>query len=61
MPILSVPEYRAPFWQFNGHMQSIFPSMFRKVDFSYSKRERIELPDGDFLDLDWAFAKQQPS
>lgn len=55
MPILSQPEYRAPFWQFNGHLQSIFLSLFRKVDFSYAKRERIELPDGDFLDLDWAF------
>ena len=57
MPILPKPEYRAPFWQFNGHMQSIFPSMFRKVTFQYTKRERVELPDGDFLDIDWAFSK----
>lgn len=44
--------FRPPFWQFNGHMQTIYPSLFRKVKVHYI-RERITLPDGDFLTLDW--------
>jgi predicted alpha/beta-fold hydrolase len=45
-------SFYPPFWQFNGHIQTIVPSLFRKVPVSY-QRERLELPDGDFLDLDW--------
>jgi predicted alpha/beta-fold hydrolase len=55
MPILPTPVYRSSPWLFNGHMQTIFPSIFRKVKFDYHSRERLELPDGDFVDLDWAF------
>lgn len=55
MPILPQPRFAAPVWQFNGHMQTIVPSLFRKVDFHYHQRERLELPDGDFVDLDWHF------
>lgn len=33
-------------------MQTIYPSLFRKVKVHYT-RERITLPDGDFLTLDW--------
>lgn len=43
---------RPPFCQFNGHLQTIIPSLFRKIIIPY-KRERLELTDGDFLDLDW--------
>lgn len=53
MPIISNISYRAPFWQWNGHVQSIYPSMFRKIHFQYDHRERLELADGDFVDLDW--------
>ena len=53
MPILPKPDYRPSFWQFNAHMQTIIPSLLRKVNFKYQQRERLELPDGDFVDLDW--------
>ncbi|MEL7120417.1 MAG: alpha/beta fold hydrolase [Bacteroidota bacterium] len=53
MPYLDHPSnFKVPFYQLNGHLQTIFPSLFREVKVSY-KRERIELSDGDFLDLDW--------
>jgi hypothetical protein len=46
-------SFHAPFFLRNGHVQTILPVLFprrMRVDFV---RERLELPDGDFLDLDW--------
>ncbi len=40
-----------PLYQFNGHLQTILPA-FRKFKVPY-QRERLDTPDGDFLDLDW--------
>ena len=45
--------YKAPFWLPDGHSQSIYPSLFRKVPLTHSHSERLELLDGDFLDVDW--------
>ncbi|MDX1943483.1 MAG: alpha/beta fold hydrolase [Saprospiraceae bacterium] len=53
MPIISKSSYKnPPLYQFNGHLQTIFPGMFRKIEIPY-ERERLELSDGDFVDLDW--------
>lgn len=60
MPILPQPVYQTPFWQLGGHLQTIVPSLFRKVSFSYHQRERLELTDGDFVDLDWHFISAEP-
>ncbi|MBX9780504.1 MAG: alpha/beta fold hydrolase [Chitinophagaceae bacterium] len=59
MPVLTQPFFKAPFWQWNGHLQSILPSVFRKVSFAYARRERLELPDGDFIDLDWSTVQKK--
>ena len=60
MPVLPVnTDYRPPRWQFNAHIQTIYPSLFRKIPVTY-KRERVELDDTDFLDLDWSFASGKP-
>jgi predicted alpha/beta-fold hydrolase len=45
-------EYLPPSLLFNGHLETIYPSLFRKVKISY-QRERVTTPDDDFLDLDW--------
>ena len=37
----------------NGHFETIAPNVLRKVKGMAYERERITLPDGDFLDLDW--------
>lgn len=58
MPIASQPNIKSPFWQFNGHIQSIYPSLFRKIAFKYARRERLDLLDGDFVDLDWSSAQK---
>jgi len=52
MPLLA-SSYRPPFGLANGHLQTILPALFRCVAPITRERERIETPDGDFLDLDW--------
>lgn len=37
----------------NGHISTIYSAIVRKVRVSGFQRERLELEDGDFLDLDW--------
>ncbi|WP_428654991.1 YheT family hydrolase [Runella sp.] len=58
MPVLSTNTHRPPSWLPNGHYQSIYPSLFRKVKPPY-QRERLTTPDDDFLDLDWSFANNK--
>ncbi len=52
MPLVE-SSYRAPFGFGNGHVQTIYPAVFRRVRAIALERERITTPDGDFLDLDW--------
>ena len=53
MPLIEHSAYAGPpIYQFNGHLQTILPAILRKVKTTY-ERERINLSDGDFLDLDW--------
>ena len=49
----NTPTYKPPFWLFNGHLETIFPSLCRSVKIENYNRERVDTPDGDFLDLDW--------
>ncbi len=51
---VALPPYRPPVWLRSGHVQSVLPTLFRRVDGVAFRRERISLPDGDFLDLDWS-------
>lgn len=53
MPLVKT-TYKPPFWMRNGHIATIYPSMFRKVEGVEYTRERIYTTDGDFLDLDWS-------
>jgi predicted alpha/beta-fold hydrolase len=49
--------YQPPFWQWNGHIQTIYPSLYRKVTGIHYHRETITTDDDDFLLLDWAYAQ----
>jgi len=53
MPVVHPSTYRPPFGMGNGHVQSIFPALFRRVPVVTRERERLTTADGDFLDLDW--------
>ncbi|AQG80436.1 YheT family hydrolase [Spirosoma montaniterrae] len=55
MPLIAPSSYEPPAHLWNGHLQTIIPSLFRKVTIPYV-RERISTPDDDFLDVDWAFS-----
>jgi len=46
-------SYTPPFLLFNKHIETIYPSLIRKVNSIRYERERINTPDDDFLDLDW--------
>jgi uncharacterized protein len=45
--------YRSPWWLPTGHAQSIYSQWLARPIVNY-RRERLELADGDFVDLDWA-------
>ncbi len=53
MPGIKISTYRPPWGFWNGHLQTIYPALYRRVPWITRKRERIRTPDGDFLDLDW--------
>ncbi len=49
----SMTSYSPPAILFNRHLETIYPSLLRKVYMKVAERERIATPDDDFLDLDW--------
>lgn len=57
MPLIK-STYNPPLLFKNGHFSTIYSGLIRKVDGVAQERERILLPDGDFLDLDWSFANR---
>ncbi|MEM9141842.1 MAG: alpha/beta fold hydrolase [Bacteroidota bacterium] len=57
MPIIP-SNYTPPLLFRNGHFATIYSGLFRKVSGLVQERERLELPDGDFVDLDWSYPKQ---
>ncbi len=47
-----LPAYRAPWWLPDGHTQTLW----RKISMApvlQRRRQRVELEDGDYIDLDW--------
>ena len=55
MPVVA-SRFRPPAWLRNAHLQTVWAVLARRgIPLRY-QRERLELPDGDFLDLDWSRA-----
>ncbi len=49
----SPPSFKPSFWLRNKHLQTLWPQIIRRQPQLETHRERLELSDGDFLDLDW--------
>jgi predicted alpha/beta-fold hydrolase len=56
MPVVA-SHFRPPLFLRNGHLQTIIPALLRQRSPVIFRRERLELADGDFLDLDWAASR----
>lgn len=52
MPVVNHSSYNSPIWLRNGHLQTIWPVLFRNPPLPSLWRERLETPDGDFIDID---------
>jgi predicted alpha/beta-fold hydrolase len=52
--------FRPAWWLPGPHLQTLFPYLFRKATVPALHRERLELPDGDFLDIDWTMQGSGP-
>lgn len=46
-------DFRPALWLRNPHLQTLWASKIRRRPGLRLLRERMELPDGDFVDLDW--------
>jgi hypothetical protein len=52
--------FKPAWWLPGAHLQTLFPYVFRKHRVAPLHRERVELPDGDFIDIDWGPACDGP-
>ena len=58
MPIIE-STYKPLFWSKSGFVSTVFSGLGRRVKGIQQNRERITLPDTDFLDLDWSHAESE--
>ena len=58
MPIIE-SSYKARGFFKNTHFSTIYSAKIRKVYGIEQKRERIELPDGDYVDIDWSYSREE--
>lgn len=53
-------DFAPAWWLRNRHLQTIFPNFFRPRPRIVLRRERLELPDGDFTDVEWTLRRKGP-
>jgi len=58
MPLVNTSYYAAG-WFKNPHFSTIYAAKIRRVKGVHQERERIQLPDADFLDIDWTYAQNR--
>ncbi|HID46087.1 MAG TPA: hydrolase [Chromatiaceae bacterium] len=59
MPI-EPSRFRPAWWLPGHHLPTLWPSFFRRRPDIPLTRERVELADGDFLDLSWCGQRDKP-
>lgn len=55
-----VQPFEPAWWLPGAHAQTLFPHLFRRHAPPPLRRERLELDDGDFIDLDWTGRRNSP-
>jgi len=50
--VIDCGSFRPPVWLENQHLQTLYPVVFKGRAYA-GRKQRLELPDGDFLDLVW--------
>ena len=58
MPIIE-SSYKPPFWFKNAFIATVYSGLIRRVRKVTQVRERVTLPDNDFLDIDISYASQK--
>jgi len=53
-------RFRPAWWLPGHHLPTLWPALFRRRPPLAIQRERLELPDGDFIDLSWHGPKGPP-
>lgn len=56
MPFISAPEYHPGLFLKSGHLNTLYPYIFRKDPTISYRRIRVDTYDGDFIDLDTLFS-----
>lgn len=52
---MNFEQFRAPWWQPGGHVQTIWAALYAKAGVSPAwRRERWDTPDDDFIDIDFS-------
>ena len=57
MPIVN-SIYKPSFFYKNGHFSTIYSAKLRVPPGLAQDRERVILPDNDFIDIDWSFTEK---
>ena len=53
MPLVQARNLQRPKYLFNGHLETVFPTLFRKVILPPTAQDLVETHDGDVLEVDW--------
>jgi predicted alpha/beta-fold hydrolase len=53
-------DFRPAWWLPGPHLQTLYPTLCRRRAHPQLGRERLELADGDFIDLDWTDSNGGP-
>lgn len=53
-------EFQPAPWLKNPHLQTLWAGLIRRQPELNYRRERLELPDGDFVDIDWTLGNSGP-
>lgn len=51
--MIHLPPHKRPWYLCNGHLETIWPTLFRKPALPAYRRQQVTTADDDFLFLDW--------